>query len=126
AQQIVAIFVTDRDAVAAIVFQNVLLKQAVPDTPAEKQAVLTIVAGGAIPNDRALRTTAREQAPPRVLFAGAGLGPDIVGLLKADAVGVVIPHETILDHRAETAIKENPRAAATIESDILFLVAVDG
>ena len=124
-QKIVAVLVADRDAKPTIVLQNVLLKQPVPNTPAEVESVLAVAAGDTPADHRPLRAAPGMEAQPGVVLAHAVLHQHIVGLLETDAVAVVVPHHAILDHRAKAAIEKNAAATAAVEIDILLLVPLD-
>ena len=65
------------------------------------------------------------QAEAGVVLAHATAHEHIVGLLKADAVAVVISDRAILHDRAEAAIEEDAAAATAVERDVLGLVAID-
>src|SRR5439155_25895766 len=109
-QKIVAVLVADRDAKPTIVLQNVLLKQPVPNTPAQVESVLTVAAGNALADHRPLRADPRMEAHPGVVLAHAVPHQHIVGLLETDAVAVEVPHHAILDDRAKAAIEKNAAA----------------
>src|SRR5260221_2106147 len=103
-QKIVGILVPDGNAETAIILQDVLLKQPVPDPPAEEQAVLPVAAGDTLADHGPLRTAAPMQAQPCVVLADTALHEHIVRLLKADAVAAGIAHYAVLDHRGAVAI----------------------
>src|SRR4030095_466477 len=48
-----------------------------------------------------------------------------VGLLKADSVAVIIAHHTVFNHGPKAAVEENSRATATVQGNILVLVAIN-
>ena len=124
-QKIVRILVSNRDAEPPVVLQKVFLKQPVPDAPTQIQSILTIAPGDTFADHRPLRTAARMEAQTGVVFAHAALNEDIVGLLEADAVAVVVPHDAILNNGAEAAIEKNAGASTAVEIDIFILVPFD-
>src|SRR5579859_4057382 len=124
-KNIIGILMADRDAVSAIVFQKVLFEKAMPDAPAQEQAVLAVVARDATTHDGSLRTAARMHPQPGIALAGAVFDQDIVGLLKADAITVVVLDHAIVNNRAKSAIKEDPPATAPVQRHILVLVSIN-
>src|SRR3954467_3033894 len=65
------------------------------------------------------------QAQSFVSLAGAGDHRHVVALLKADAIAVIIMHSAMLHDGAGTSIEKDASAAATVQIDILLLVAFD-
>src|SRR5262245_36171033 len=96
-----------------------------PHAPAKEQAVFTVSPRNALPHDGPLRTAAGMNAERRVVFTHTAPDLHIVRLLETDAVAIVIPHDTILDHCAEAAIQENATTPTAVQVDVLALVAVD-
>src|SRR5437867_3853586 len=95
------------------------------DTPAQEKSVLAIAPGDALPDDGPLGTAARMDAQAGVVLAHAAFDQDIVGLLEAEAVAVVVPHQAILDHRAKAAVEENSSTPAAVQPTILLLVPIN-
>src|ERR1035438_7464545 len=65
------------------------------------------------------------QPQTAVAFADAVLHEHVVGLLKTDAVPVIVPHHAAPDDCAKTAIKEDTAAPAAIQRHVLLLVPFD-
>jgi hypothetical protein len=61
----------------------------------------------------------------RIVFTRATAHEHIVGLLKADSVAVIIAHDAIFDDRPEAAIQKDSRASATVQRNVLSLVAIN-
>src|SRR5207247_4033982 len=99
--------------------------QPVPDTPTQIQSILPIAPGDTFADHRPLRTAARMEAQTGVVFAHAALDEDIVGLLEADSVAVVVPHDAIFDGGSKAAIQKNAGAPTAVEIDIFLLVPFD-
>lgn len=57
-EEVIGIFVSDRDADRSVLFQHIVLKDAVAHAPAEKQTDLAVVAADAAPDDGTLAATA--------------------------------------------------------------------
>src|SRR5262249_53090044 len=91
---IVSVFVTDRDAVAPVVFDHVVLKASVPHAPAEEQADLAIIMQVASfhqwPRAAGTRMNAIAGVPIRCTVQDLHVLSD----LKRDAVAVVVPGRT--------------------------------
>src|ERR1044071_3015629 len=124
-EEIVRVLVPDRDSEAAVVFQDVFLEESMPHAPAEEEPVFAVAPGNALAHHRPLGTAAGVDAQAGVAFADTTLDQDIVGLLKADAVAVIIADQTVLDHGSETAVEKDAAAPAAVKGDVLLLVAVD-
>lgn len=84
--EIVRVFVANRNAKAPVAFEHVVLKDAVPHTPAEKQAVLAVVAGLALFDQGPLRSAAGVETERGIVLADAVADDDVVRLLEADTV----------------------------------------
>src|SRR6185295_362565 len=85
-KQIVRVLVSDGNAEAPVVLEDVFLEQPVPDAPAKEESVLAVAPGDAFPDHGPLRTASRMEPKPRVVLAHATLHEHVVGLLEADAV----------------------------------------
>ena len=125
AEEVVGVLVADGDAELAVLLQEVLLEQAVTDPPAEEQAIRPVAAGHAVADRRPLRAAARMKPEDGVVLRDAVCDGDVVGLLEADAVAVVVPHDAAADDGAEPPVQEDAAAPAAVQRDIRLLVALD-
>ena len=97
-----------------------------PNAPAQKQAIASIAASRAAPNDRSLRSASGMKSEIAVILRHTIGDRYIVRLLEADAISVIVPHGAMLDLRPEGSTQENPTATATIQMFIRVFVSFNG
>ena len=107
AQQIVGVFVANRDAIAFVALKQIVFKEAVPDAPAKEESIGVVISRHTLPDCRTLRTASRMQPQSGVVLTEAFVDDDIIGLLKTDAIATEAPYRAVLNDRAEAPIKKD-------------------
>ena len=115
AEKVVAVLVPDRDAVALVAAEFVLLEDAVLDPPTDVEPVLIVVEGAVAAHDGVLRAAARVEAEPAVLFNQAIFNRHVLGYLETDAVSLVVADHTVA----------NPNGVALEQIDAASPAAVE-
>src|SRR5262249_76632 len=124
-EEVVRVLMPDGDPEPAVLLQAVTLEQAVADTPAEEEPVGPVATGQAVPHDGSLRAAAWMQPQVGVVLADTPGDRPVVGLLEADPVAMVVPHDAVLDHHAEGAVEIDPCPAAAVQMGVGSLVPLD-
>src|SRR5262249_48831731 len=106
ADQVVRVTVPDRDSDRLRVLDGVLLREPVPDAPAEEQPDVA-PGDGVVADDRPLRPGPGVQPQPGVVAALAVLDRDVVTDLPTDPVPAVAPGDHPADGDVGTVLQED-------------------
>ena len=75
-----------------------------PNTPAQKQAISSVIARNTIADTRTLRSAARMYAEIVIILTNtAGYG-NIIRLLETDSIPIIVFNNAIFDDRAKSSI----------------------
>ena len=114
---------TDGDAITAVIFDDVLLRQARLDAPAEEEADVVAVQPIAA-DDRPLRAGAGMQTQPGVVVAVAVFHHDVVADLPTDAVAVVVAGRHLAHGDAIAILQEDAAGVVAVEVVVVIAIAV--
>lgn len=127
AHDIVTVLMANRHAVTAILLEPIPFRNTATNSPAEKESIFAVSDCSTIRDDWALRSAARMESESGAVGDCALFDTYIIGLLKANAIAVVVSHLALAHDAVITTVEENTCRPASVDfGGIVFAISVDG